>query len=188
MGAVAGLLHLGTVAVGLLPAVPPEPVESGDARRGADGTAGRAAWVQAFGGDRPGDRLAAFGAGAGGRWAGGVPVFLRAGGRVADLYGAGGAGGGAGGHAARGGVRVRPGRRGCRSRCSSPAAATMPAGCPGPGPRTCAGSCAGTRNRTGSMPRRWPASRWPIRAGCSGWNCPGRMRRRWIGGSAPVTG
>ena len=33
-----------------------------------------------------------------------------------------------------------------------------------------------------------PASRWPIRPGCTGWSCPGRMRRRWTGGSGPVTG
>jgi hypothetical protein len=51
-----------------------------------------------------------------------VPVVMRAGGGVVGRSGAGGAGRRTGRHHTGGGVRVRPVRRGCRSRCSSPAA------------------------------------------------------------------
>src|SRR5690349_6587844 len=104
MGAVAGLLHLATVAEGLLPAVPPESVESDDARRGADGAGTGRAVAAAAGRDRSGDRAAALGAGAGGGRAGGVPVLVRADGGVLGPPGAGGAGRGTGGHNAGSGV------------------------------------------------------------------------------------
>src|SRR5215470_5847990 len=61
----------------------------GEVAGGAGGS--RAAIAPAAGGDRPGDRVAALGAGAGGRWAGGVPVVVRADGGVFDSAGAGGA-------------------------------------------------------------------------------------------------
>src|SRR5215467_6122849 len=52
----------------------------------------RAATGPTAGRDRPGDRVAALGASAGGRWAGGVPVLVRADGGVLGPPGAGGAG------------------------------------------------------------------------------------------------
>src|SRR5579871_4978057 len=107
MGAVAGLLHRGTVADGLLPAAPLElevPVNAEEVAGGAGRS--RAATAPAAGGDRPGDRVTALGAGAGGRWAGGVPVLVCADGGVLGPPGAGGAGRGGGRHAAGGGVRA----------------------------------------------------------------------------------
>jgi hypothetical protein len=132
---------------------------------------GGAVWSAAAGRDRSGDRSrhsVRVLEGDGQR----VPRVVRAVSGVARRGGAGRAGGCGGRHAAGGGVRVRPGQRGCRSRCSSRGAGTRYTVSPRPGRRTCASSCAGTRNRTGSTPRRCRGCPWPTRPGCG--LCPCR--------------
>src|SRR5215469_7042579 len=76
----------------------------GEVAGGAGGS--RAATGPAAGRDRSRHRVAALGAGAGGRWAAGEPVLVRADSGVLGPPGADGAGWGAGGHAAGGGVRA----------------------------------------------------------------------------------
>ena len=132
----------GTVADGLLPAVPPGLRSPAMQRK---------RWrverpAKAAGRDRSGDRVAAFGAGAGG----GRTVVCRSScvpavKSLAGVERAALAGAPEGTQPAV--VPGRPARRGCRSRCSSPPADTMSTGCRRPRPRTCAGSCAGTPNR-----------------------------------------
>ena len=74
-------------------------------------------------------------------------------------------------------VVVEPtGRRGCRSRCSSPPAATRCSGCPRKRLRTCAGSCRGTPRPTASMRTPWPGCHCSTPPACALLVLPGAER------------
>ena len=82
-------------------------------------------------------------------------------------------------------VVIEPtGRRGCRSRCSSPPAGIGCSGCRRRRRRTCAGSCPGTPRATASTPTPWPGSRCSTRPGCGRWCCPAPSGPPWTGGCA----
>ncbi len=82
----------------------------------------------------------------------------------------------------------RPARRGCRSRCSSAAAATPCCGSARPRPPTCAGSWPAMPRATASTPRPSPGCHWSLPRGWCRWSWAARRGRRWTVAYAPWLG